>query len=221
MESTSKQLDSVVVANAEGMIVSKNAEAEAFEDDYADRVDEENLHELVVGNAVDFGRKFQKVLETGRSREGRWAVTNGKEETAVHASLSREERECAYYVRAEFTEVETERGPEVESLAPSVFEDVDDEELEEVMQNVRVQSPDGKLTLEEIMLDLTVGHNEVEQYKQGALTLSQAVDERLEEEPDPNSTTALVLKEVKDAAFTLYTRIQYGDEQVNGDGTTN
>jgi hypothetical protein len=63
------------------------------------------------------------------------------------------------------------------------------------------------------MLDLVVGENEVTKYKKGALSLHQAIDERLEEEEqrNPDSEEVAVLREAREAAFSLYERIQNGD----------
>jgi len=98
------------------------------------------------------------------------------------------------------------------------FNNITDERLQEIVQNIRIDAPDGKMSLNAIMVDLAVGHNELEQYKHGALSLYKAVDERLQEEErrNPNSAEIDVLSEVKDAAFGLYLRIQRGDEELHG-----
>ena len=98
------------------------------------------------------------------------------------------------------------------------FDNITDERLQDIVQNIRVDAPDGEMSLNAIMLDLAVGHNELEQYKQGALSLHKAVDERLQEEEqlNPNSVEVDVLNEVKEAAFGLYLRIQRGDEELHG-----
>jgi PAS domain S-box-containing protein len=104
------------------------------------------------------------------------------------------------------------------SLDSEIFDNISTERLQEIVQNVRVDSPKGKLTLNEIMLDLAVGHNELEQYKKGSLSLQNAVDQRLKEEEtdNPDSEECAVLREVRDSAFGLYLRIQRGDEELHG-----
>jgi len=114
-------------------------------------------------------------------------------------------------------EHETE-GSVAKSPSDIDFDDITDERLQEIVQSIRVDAPDGEMPLNAIMLDLAVGHNEIEQYKKGALSLTDAVDERLQEEEERNSDSeeAEVLKEVKKAAFGLYLRIQRGDEELHG-----
>lgn len=124
------------------------------------------------------------------------------------------------HLRSEFEVVETvEDAPSFEAPDESTFDDITAEELDELTQNIRVDAPDGEMPLNAIMLDLAVGHNEIEQYKQGALTLHKAVDERLQEEEkrNPDSKTCDVLREVKKSAFGLYLRIQRGDQELHGE----
>jgi PAS domain S-box-containing protein len=112
----------------------------------------------------------------------------------------------------------TATDPDYATPDPTAFEDIDGEELKEVVQNIRVDAPEGKMPLNAIMLDLAVGHNELEQYKQGALSMHKAVDERLQEaeKQNPDSTQCEVLREVKKSAFGLYLRLQRGDEELHG-----
>lgn len=100
----------------------------------------------------------------------------------------------------------------------SVFKDITKERLEQITKNIRVDAPGGKMTLNAIMIDLLAGHNEIEQYKKGALSLYDALDERLaeEEKRNPDSKEVAVLKEIKRSAFGLYLRIQRGDEELHG-----
>lgn len=112
---------------------------------------------------------------------------------------------------------EQEPAPDNESVTTDPtdlpMDDINDTKMKQIVQNIRVDAPNGEMTLNAIMLDLAVGHNELEEYKHGALTLHQAVDERLEEEEmrNPNSDEVAVLNEVKKSAFGLYQRIQQGD----------
>lgn len=99
------------------------------------------------------------------------------------------------------------------------FDDISPSEVAELANNIRVEGADGEMPLSAIMLDLTVGHSELEQYKRGALSMYQAVDERLEEEEkrNPDSRECDVLEEVKKSALGLYLRLQRGDEELSGD----
>jgi PAS domain S-box-containing protein len=98
------------------------------------------------------------------------------------------------------------------------FEGISDEELSEIVENIRVDAPEGEIPLNAIMMDIAVGHNELEQYKTGALSTYEAVDSRLKEEQErnPDSKECQVLQEVKKSAFGLYLRVQRGDEELHG-----
>jgi hypothetical protein len=100
----------------------------------------------------------------------------------------------------------------------STFEDINPEELKRIVKNTRVDAPGGQMPLNAVLLDLAEGHNEVEQYKKGALGLQQALDERLieEEKNNPDSKTCRVLEEAKKSAFGLYLRIERGDQELHG-----
>ena len=117
-------------------------------------------------------------------------------------------------------EVETvERGTKAdEEIDSDFFDQIDETDLEEIVKNTRVDTPDGEMSLDLIMFDVVTGHKEIEQYKKGALSLHKAIDERLqkEEQTNPGSDECQVLKEVKKAAYGLYLRIQRGDEELHG-----
>jgi len=100
----------------------------------------------------------------------------------------------------------------------STFAEINEAELEQIVQNIRVDAPSGEMPLNAIMFDLAVGHNELEKYKEGSLSLYNAIDERLQEEQEinPNSKDCDVLREVKKTAFGLYLRLQRGDEELHG-----
>jgi hypothetical protein len=102
--------------------------------------------------------------------------------------------------------------------SPSTFDDINPTELKRIVKNTRIDAPGGTMPLNAVLLDIAEGHNEVEQYKAGALGLQQALDERLieEENANPGSNTAEVLAEAKKSAFGLYLRIQRGDEELHG-----
>lgn len=118
----------------------------------------------------------------------------------------------------DFTVVEQHDESGSKEVEASAFDDTGPEELNQIVKNIRVDAPSGAMPLSAIMLDLAVGHNELEQYKEGALSLHEAVDQRLmeEQEKNPNSKEVDVLKEVKETAFGLYLRLQRGDEELHG-----
>lgn len=99
------------------------------------------------------------------------------------------------------------------------FDNLGDEELTEMVQNIRVESSGENMSLSAVMLDLIVAHNKLERYKKGSLALHKAVDERLQEEEkqNPDSERCEVLREVKDTAFGVYLRVQQGDRELHGE----
>lgn len=112
----------------------------------------------------------------------------------------------------------TETSAEEEPPDPTTIDDIPEKELQEITQNIRVDAPSGKMPLNAIMLDLAAGHNELEQYKQGSLSLYKTIDERLQEEEQKgsDSNTIKVLEAVKRSAFGLYLRLKRGDEELHG-----
>lgn len=98
------------------------------------------------------------------------------------------------------------------------FDTLSSDRLKEVVKTVRVDAPSGEMPLNAILLDLAESHNELEQYKKGALGLTQALDEALieAEKLNPDSDEVKVLQAAKDSAFGLYLRLQRGDEELHG-----
>lgn len=129
-----------------------------------------------------------------------------------------EDSDCLVSEVTDFTLVEESDESGSKEVEASAFDDIGPEELNQIVKNMRVDAPGGTMPLSAIMLDLAVGHNELEQYKEGALSLHEAVDQRLKEEQtkNPDSKECDVLREVKDTAFGLYLRLQRGDEELHG-----
>lgn len=118
----------------------------------------------------------------------------------------------------DFDIIEKNRDSVTKEVTAEAFEDISAEELRQIGQNTRVSGPDGTLPLNSIMLDTMVGHNEIEQYKKGAISLHEAIEQRLEEERqrNPGSDTEKVLQEISESVRGLYLRIQRGDEELHG-----
>jgi len=98
------------------------------------------------------------------------------------------------------------------------FDTLSSDRLKEVIKSVRIDAPNGEMPLNAVLLDLAESHNELEQYKKGALGLTQALDEALIEakEHNPESDEVQVLQAAKESAFGLYLRLQRGDEELHG-----
>ena len=98
------------------------------------------------------------------------------------------------------------------------FDTLSSDRLKEVIKSVRIDAPNGEMPLNAVLLDLAESHNELEQYKKGALGLTQSLDEALIEakEHNPESDEVQVLQAAKESAFGLYLRLQRGDEELHG-----
>ena len=100
----------------------------------------------------------------------------------------------------------------------SEFADIPQERLEEVADNIRIDSPEGEIPLSSLMLDIVLAHSELNQQKSGALTLYSNLTERLEEEQErnPDSEECEVIKSVQESVWKLYMRLEKGDEYIEG-----
>jgi PAS domain S-box-containing protein len=169
---------------------------------------------------AEVGRNFQRVLD-GETIEGEVEIKTADDDLLLVTTLLEPmEISGQSYIKSTVQNVEeTDKAAISKTPDASVFDDISPTELEEITQNIRVDAPDGTMNLGAIMLDLAAGHNEIEQYKKGALSLHQAIDERLEEEKkrNPDSKECEVLREVKRSAFGLYLRVQRGDEELHGE----
>lgn len=121
------------------------------------------------------------------------------------------------YVACEFTPVE-DIDDEPEETETDVLEEIPDEEIQEIAQNIRIESDDGKIPLDSIMLDIAVMQNELQQSKEGAYTLYRVLSDRLEEEKEKKADPAIieVIRQVRDSAQGIYLRVERGDEELHG-----
>jgi hypothetical protein len=213
------------IINCSGYFVAVNEKAGEMFREEPDSLIGTSFSNFQQGCQVKNGRELEWVL-TGEVERDVSRIERGDGSVAdVDAFFENLEDGDDQYVRCtiqEIEEVEPATDSENSFLEPpneSTFDDISAEELDELAQNIRVDAPDGEMPLNAIMLDLAVGHNEIEQYKQGALTLHKAVDERLKEEEkrNPDSKVCDVLREVKRSAFGLYLRIQRGDQELHGE----
>lgn len=210
----------VALFNSDGEFVSVNEVA----GDVHRRPEEEllglSVPEILADPRPEHGQILEKALN-GDIQTATVEIVRGDGTTALMGcEVEAVEVNGEPHIRSEFGVVEELEETQA-SKAPdeSSFDHISEEELKEITQNVRVDCPDGEMPLNAIMMDLAVGHNELEQYKQGALTLHQCLDERLEEEQkrNPNSKACDVLEAVKDTAFGLYLRLQRGDKELHGE----
>ena len=108
---------------------------------------------------------------------------------------------------------------EHEDVADDVLDSLSTENLTELIHGVSLEGPDGEpMTLADVIDDLAQSHEELDQYKRGALTMCSIIDERLQEaEAADADALAAVLRETKRTAFGVYLRVQRGDEELIGD----
>jgi PAS domain-containing protein len=180
---------------------------------------------MLTNETVEIGRKVE-LARQGEPQTCEVMVVSGNGELyEVEAVLTPETVDGKECVSINYQEMElVEEAKEVTETPdaapdPMAFENIPDERVTEISQAVRVEGPDGTSTLAQIMLDLTRGHNDLEQYKRGSLAVYEALDSRLaeEEKRNPDSAECEIIREVKRTAFGLYLRVQRGDMELHGD----
>lgn len=86
-----------------------------------------------------------------------------------------------------------------------------------LIEGVTVELPDGDTPLAAIMQDIETAHKELDEYKNGSLVVSDALDEKIAQATiNENEELKELLIDVKDAAFGVYLRVQYGDLELLG-----
>lgn len=95
---------------------------------------------------------------------------------------------------------------------------LDDDTVAELTESVRIEGPEGEMPIKLLMLDIVVGHKELEEYKESALAITQKLDERIQEaEAAGNDDLVTLLEEVKRSAYGMYLRLHRGDAELMGD----
>lgn len=93
-----------------------------------------------------------------------------------------------------------------------------DEEMRELLENTEVEVGDDSLSLVGIVKDIETAHQELDDYKKGALILASALKERQEEaENNGNEQLVEVLEDFHDSSFGVYLRLQRGDLELVGE----
>ena len=120
--------------------------------------------------------------------------------------------------RTEAPMTNTKADVEVDAENAPTLDELTGEEINERLTEVSIEMPDGEeSTLAEVAADLVVAHNEIERYKQGALALSQSIDEAsIQHEMDGDEEVVEILKELKRTAFGAYLRVKRGDDELMG-----
>lgn len=69
-----------------------------------------------------------------------------------------------------------------------------------------------------VMEDIEEAHKDLDEYKNGSLVLSKALDEKIAQATiNGNTELKNLLIDVKEATFGVYLRVQYGDVELLGD----
>jgi PAS domain S-box-containing protein len=199
----------VTIVNSDGVIVDVNSSVCSLLRTSEDRLIGRHISDFIESEKVKAGQKFQLALYGEQDFSINTVQLGDGEIVQMKTEYEPFQEEGERFVKANNTIVST---PEENESQVSI-DDIEPCRISEITENLRVDTSGGTMTLDEIMLDLTVGEDEVTKYKKGALSLHQAIDERLEEEEkrNPNSEEVAVLREVGEAAFSLYERIQNGD----------
>lgn len=95
---------------------------------------------------------------------------------------------------------------------------VTQEEVSAVIDGVTVNIAGDETPLGSLMKDIEQAHKDLDDYKNGAMLASQALDEKIAEAAlNDNDQLQQILKDVKDTTFGVYLRVQYGDEELLGE----
>ena len=105
-----------------------------------------------------------------------------------------------------------------DTMSDSKFVDVDtdDEELAQLMTETTTTIAGHEHSLVDLLKDIKTAHEEVEQYKNGALTLKQNLKEMRMENED-NELVSEIIEDMEKSAYAVYLRIQRGDQEIIGD----
>lgn len=86
-----------------------------------------------------------------------------------------------------------------------------------LIEGVTVEIADDEVPLPSLMKDIETAHKELDEYKNGSLVASEALDEKIAQATiNENEELKNLLIDVKDAAFGVYLRVQYGDLELLG-----
>lgn len=108
--------------------------------------------------------------------------------------------------------------PDQSHPLPSLAEVITPDEANTLLEDVTVTVQGDERSLADVMKDLSVAHAELDAYKQGSMALSTALDERtIQAEMDGDRELQAALREIKRKAFSVYLRIQRGDEELTGE----
>lgn len=87
-----------------------------------------------------------------------------------------------------------------------------------LIEGVTCEVAGDDVPLAAVMKDVETAHKELDEYKNGAIVVSDALDEKIAQAAiNDNDELKELLIDVKDAAFGVYLRVQYGDLELLGE----
>lgn len=163
-----------------------------------DNVIGKHASEISFNFGYEEGRRLERVMR-GEEVEGSQEVIGGDERL--------------YHVSAEYSMVNCKGDEclhiefEVENI---LIEPKDELDRQPILENLRINTPDGPITLKQLMEDLDAGWKEIEDYRDGSLVLYQNLDERLTEEllSNPDGDHVEVLREAKQAVYDFHLHLR-------------
>jgi len=86
-----------------------------------------------------------------------------------------------------------------------------------LIEGVTCEVAGDDVPLAALMMDIETAHKELDEYKNGALVAEEAIDEKIAEATiNEDEELKQLLIDVKEAAFGVYLRVQYGDMELLG-----
>lgn len=96
--------------------------------------------------------------------------------------------------------------------------DIDEEKVERLMKETTIEVDGKTQPLGQIFKDIQAGHEELDQYKSGAMVLSEALDERrMQAKQSGDEMLVDLLDDFKDSAYGIFLRIERGDLELVGE----
>lgn len=87
-----------------------------------------------------------------------------------------------------------------------------------LIEGVTCEVAGDDVPLSSLMMDIETAHKELDEYKNGAIVAQEALDEKIAQAAiNDNDELKELLIDVKDAAFGVYLRVQYGDLELLGE----
>jgi PAS domain S-box-containing protein len=215
----------VSITDLSGNFIAVNDKAVDFHRYSRDALLGMNVTDVLLKDGIAVGKRMQQVMNGELSSE-QVEIQRGDGSTVLaDIEVEHLEENGVNHFRNTVTVVQERLPPAKDRDAAdelsdtSALDGIPSEKIRTTAEGIHIKGPSGELSLNEAIADIAVGHNEVENYKQGALAIRKGISDRLEKERvknQPNETYCKVLQEAKKSAFGLYLRVQRGDQELTG-----